>query len=110
MLRLELGKLAPQLLDLYRLRLHLPAAGQGLHRIGRQIPRPFAQGVLVNIQILRRLRNADPALLDQAHSLELELTPRPSSPIVHLQLQEIPHLGVHEAGSRPPRPDRVPVS
>lgn len=76
----KLGHLAPQLLDLKLLRLHLAVAGKGLRRIGRKELHPFAQLVLMDIQIPRRLRHAHSAILDQADRLHLELTPKLSSP------------------------------
>jgi hypothetical protein len=75
----EKGDLPPQLLDLQLFRLHLPKAGKRLRRIGGQIPRPFAQQILVNTKIARRLRHAHTTVLDQAHGLDLELSSKLSS-------------------------------
>jgi hypothetical protein len=77
-IRLELGDLPPQPLDLQLLWLHLSVAGKSLRRIGGEIPNPLAQHVRVHVQIARRLRHADPTILDQANRLDLELPPKPS--------------------------------
>jgi hypothetical protein len=67
-------------LDLKLLRLHLIVAGKGLRRIGREELRPFAQLVLMDVQVPRRLRDTHSAILDQANRLDLELAPKSSSP------------------------------
>lgn len=46
---------AAQPLDLQLFRLHLTEAGKGLARIGRELLHPFAENVLMNVQIPRRL-------------------------------------------------------
>jgi hypothetical protein len=45
----------------------------GLHRISAKFLDPFAQDVLMNIQIPRRLRDTDAAIPHQFHCLKLEL-------------------------------------
>jgi hypothetical protein len=47
----------PQPLDLQLLRLHLTMAGEGMLRVGAQLPDPLAQNILVEIQVTRRLRD-----------------------------------------------------
>ncbi len=42
-------------------------------RVGRQIPHPFAQHILVEIEIPRRLGDGNTPFLDQSHSFKLEL-------------------------------------
>src|SRR6476659_1796511 len=77
-------------------------AWERMLRVGRQIPHPFAQHILMEVEIPRRLGDRHTPLLDQPHCLKLELatelpslhwkTPVPSS---------TPYLGVQGTGSRP---------
>lgn len=52
---------------------HLPVPGECVSRIGGKLLRPFAQHVLVHIQITSSLRNCDTALANEPHRLKLEL-------------------------------------
>src|SRR3984885_5221461 len=54
-------------------------ARKSLHRIDVQLLRPTPEHVLMDLQIPRRLRHADPALPDQPNRLNLEF-PRKHSP------------------------------
>ena len=42
---------APKTFDLLLLRLHLPMAGESLNRVGAEFFHPFAQNVLMNVQV-----------------------------------------------------------
>jgi hypothetical protein len=42
----------PEPLDLLVLRLHLPMAGKGLYWIGAELLHPFAQNILMNVQVM----------------------------------------------------------
>src|ERR1700722_5619413 len=46
---------------------------KGLRRIGRQLFHPFAENVLVDIEITRSLGHRNSTLLDQANRLDLNL-------------------------------------
>lgn len=72
-LRLELGNLTPQLVDLEPLGAHRPLAGESVLRISSLLANPFAQNVDMQVQITSRLRNSNAPFSDQLHSLELEL-------------------------------------
>src|SRR6478672_10264724 len=71
-------------------------AWERMLRVSRQIPHPFAQHILMEVEIPRRLGDRHTPLLDQPHCLKLELatelpslhwkTPVPSS---------TPYLGGH---------------
>ena len=73
--------------------------GEGLSRIGAELLDPFAQHVLVDVQVTAGLRHRHPALPDKLDRLDLELSTELSSPHDHLRLHETPKLGVHQTGS-----------
>jgi hypothetical protein len=54
-------------------------AGKRMLRVARQIPHPFAQHILVEIEIPRRLGDGNTPFLDQSHSFKLELAAELSS-------------------------------
>lgn len=72
-------QLPPQLLDHKLLRLHLPMAGRGLRQIGGEVPNPFAQDVLVRVQIARHLRQCSRCGRWSGEPLRLEFVSKPSS-------------------------------
>jgi hypothetical protein len=61
-LRLQLGHFATETIDLQLLGPHLAVPRECVSRIGGKLLHPFAQHVLVHIQIASRLRNCDTAL------------------------------------------------
>jgi len=61
---------ASEPLDLLLLRLHLPVAGEGLNRVGAEFFHPFAQNVLMNVQVTGGLCHRHPALPDQLDRLK----------------------------------------
>src|SRR3978361_1659410 len=78
--RLFLGCLVPlydfalELRDLELLGLHLPLAGESMLGIVPERLHPTAQLRRMNAQVLRRLHIRHAPILDQAHSLKLELS------------------------------------
>ena len=60
---------------------------------------PFAQHVLVKVQIPGGLRHRYPALPDQLHRLKLKLPAEFPSLHSHPPVSKTPYLGVHETGS-----------
>ena len=73
------GDLAPQPLDLQLLGLRLAMAGEGLNGIGAELLHPFAQHVLMNVQVPAGLRYRYPTFPDKLDRLDLELSAEPSS-------------------------------
>jgi hypothetical protein len=71
---------ALELRDLQLLRLHLPWPFRS--------PHPVAQHRLVHTQIARSLHISYAALLDQLHSLKLELASKPRRSTTHLQFHQ----------------------
>src|SRR5262249_47886066 len=59
--------------DLELLRFHLAVARKGVLRILGELLYPIAQLRRVNVQVLRCLHIGHASVLDQAHSLKLEL-------------------------------------
>ena len=73
-------------------------AWESLHGIGAKLLHPFAQNVLVDVQVTRGLRRRYPALPDLTASIlnsRLNLRLR----MTHFRLHETPKLGVHQTGS-----------
>src|SRR5262249_29936921 len=77
--------------DLERLGLHLAVAEKGVLRILGELFHPIAQLRRVNVQVLRCLNIGHTSILDQAHSLKLELSRKfpslhdpPPAPSKHL--------------------------
>ena len=88
--------LTAQPLNLLLLGLHLSVTRKGLRRIGAELLHPFAQNILVNVQVAGRLCHRYPAFpdqLDRFSRLNFRLF------IAHLRLHETPNLGVHQTGS-----------
>ena len=79
--------------------LHLAMARKGLVRIGGKVLHLPAQHVLMDIQIPSRLRYTHTPFLDQADSLDLELSPKVPSLHENSGLIKTPYLGVHQTGS-----------
>jgi hypothetical protein len=65
--------------NLQLLRLHLSQAGKCTLRIGRQRRDPFAQHILMEIEITRHLRNLNTPCFNQSHHLKPELAAELSS-------------------------------
>src|SRR5262249_23168518 len=91
LLRLQLGHFALETHDLELLGLHLAVAGKGVLRILGELFHPIAQLRRVNVQVLRCLNIGHASILDQAHSLKLELSRKlpslhdpPPAPSKHL--------------------------
>lgn len=59
------GHFAAQPLNPQLLRLHLAITGKSLNRICSKIPNPFAQHILVNLQIAGGLSNSNTPLTHQ---------------------------------------------
>src|SRR5262249_49075464 len=72
-LRLQLRHFALETHDLELLRFHLAVARKGVLRILGELLYPIAQLRRVNVQVLRCLHIGHASVLDQAHSLKLEL-------------------------------------
>src|SRR5262249_28578744 len=72
-LRLQLRHFALETHDLELLRFHLAVARKGVLRILGELLYPIAQLRRVNVQVLRCLHMGHASVLDQAHSLKLEL-------------------------------------
>src|SRR6266478_4291009 len=72
-LGLQLGDLAFETRDLELLRLHLAVARKRMFRIVGELLHPIAQLRHMHAQVLRSLHIGHASLLDQAHSLKLEL-------------------------------------
>src|SRR6266576_1992044 len=65
--------------------------------IGAELLDPFAQHILMNVQVPGGLRHRHPAFPDQLDCLNLELSSEPLSPHdPHLRLHETPKLSVHQ--------------
>jgi hypothetical protein len=59
--------------------LHLSVAGKDLHRAGAELLRPFAQNILMNLQVTSSLRGRSRTFSDQLDLLNLEFPAEPSS-------------------------------
>ena len=68
-----IGHPAPKPLDLKLLGLHLAMARKRLLRISGKLPNPFAQHILVKVEITGRPGYRHTPSLDQFHCLKLEL-------------------------------------
>src|SRR3979411_383201 len=73
-------------------------AGEGLNGVRAELLHPFAQHVLMDVQVSRSLCRRHPALPNQPDRLDLELSTKLSSPHDYLRLHETPKLGVHQTG------------
>ena len=71
---------APEPLDLLLLWLHQPMAGEGLSRVGAELLDPSAQHILMNVQVSGSPCRRYPALPDELHRLDLELSTKLPSP------------------------------
>src|SRR3981189_606050 len=74
-------------------------AGGGLNGVRAELLHPFAQHVLMDVQVSRSLCRRHPALPNQPDRLDLELSTKLSSPHDYLRLHETPKLSVHQTGS-----------
>src|SRR5260370_38365149 len=90
-LGLQLGDLALETRDLELLRLHLAVARKRMFRIVGELLHPIAQLRHMHAQVLRSLHIGHPSILDQTHSLKLELAGKlpslhdpPPAPSKHL--------------------------
>src|SRR5260370_36657911 len=90
-LGLQLGYLALETRDLKLLRLHLAVARKRMFRIVGELLHPITQLRHMHAQVLRSLHIGHASLLDQAHSLKLELAGKlpslhdpPPAPSKHL--------------------------
>ena len=71
--------------------LHHTLTTECMLRVGHCIPHPFAQHVLMQVQVARRLRHRHASFLDQPHSLKVELTAElPSRSTCHLRFRCAP--------------------
>ena len=74
-------------------------AGEGLSRVGAELLNPFAQHILMNVQVSgslcrrypRSLTSFTASILNSRLNFRLRMT--------HLRLHETPKLGVHQTGS-----------
>src|ERR1700722_880273 len=104
-LRLELCDFTPEPVDLQLLGLHLTVPRKRLLRIYAKFLHPFANNVLVDVEVPRRLSHAYASLTHQAYRLDLDSQLNLRLCIACLRLPETPYLGVHGTGSRPPGGD-----
>src|ERR1700722_19466301 len=100
-LRLELCDFTPEPVDLQLLGLHLTVPRKRLLRICAKFLHPFANNVLVDVEVPRRLSHAYASLTHQAYRLDLDSRLNLRLCIACLRLPETPYLGVHGTGSRP---------
>ena len=63
----------PKPFDLLLLGLHLPVPRKRMNRIGAEFLHPFAQHVLIEVEIAGRLCHRDASFPDKLHRLKLEL-------------------------------------
>ena len=70
----KLRHFTPQTLDLQLLGLLLTVAGEGLLRIRAELLHPFAQDILVHIEVSRSLRDTHTSFPNQTNGLDLERT------------------------------------